>query len=142
MMGNTIQSWDYDNRIPSELDYCAVVVEQVLDQLEKASWPNKDVFGIHMAIEEAITNAIRHGNHCASDKDVHIEIKISQSSFYAKVTDQGCGFDPNSLPDPTDDENLEKTCGRGVMLMQNFVDEVTFNEEGNSVELRKKRSSP
>lgn len=139
-MGNTTD-WIYDNRVPSEPDNCAKIVNMILDQLEKASWPNKDVFGIHMAMEEAVMNAIRHGNHCCPDKEVHVLIEISSDTFYAKITDQGCGFNPAELPDPTDDENLEKSCGRGVMLIKNFVDEAVYNEKGNSVELKKKRTS-
>lgn len=94
-----------------------------------------------MAMEEAIMNAITHGNHCCPDKDVHVEIAISDSNFTAKITDQGCGFNPEDVPDPTEDENLEKTSGRGVMLMKNFVDEVHYNEKGNSVELVKQKSA-
>ena len=113
----------------------------VLGQLEKNDWPNKDIFGIHMAIEEAVMNAIRHGNQCCPEKEIHVLIEISSTQFYSKITDQGCGFNPEELPDPTDDENLEKTSGRGVMLIKSFVDEAIYNEKGNSVELKKKRSS-
>ncbi|MFK7768837.1 MAG: ATP-binding protein [Mariniblastus sp.] len=140
-MGSTAQDWIYDNQVPSDPDNCAPIIGMILDQLEKNNWPNKDVFGIHMAMEEAIMNAIKHGNHCAPDKDVHVLVEISATDFYSKVTDQGCGFNPDDVPDPTDDENLEKTCGRGVMLIKNFVDEAIYNEVGNSLELKKKRTS-
>jgi serine/threonine-protein kinase RsbW len=93
-----------------------------------------------MAMEEAIMNAIHHGNQCDDDKDVHVLIEISAKYFYSRITDQGDGFDPNELPDPTDEENLEKSSGRGVMLMRSFVDEVVYNESGNSVELKKKKT--
>jgi serine/threonine-protein kinase RsbW len=136
----TAQDWKFDKSIPSEPDCCAKIIHVVLDQLEKNEWSNKDTFGIHMAMEEAIMNAIHHGNHCAPDKDVKILIEISRDRFYAKVTDQGCGFDPAKVPDPTEEENLEKTSGRGVMLIKSFVDEVIYNEKGNSLELKKKRS--
>ena len=139
-MEKTVQHWRYDNRIPSEPDYCAKIIGLVLEQLEKSSWNNKDTFGIHMAMEEAIMNAIHHGNQCASDKDVHILIEICRDRFYSKITDQGCGFDPDSLPDPTEEENLEKDCGRGVMLIMSFVDVVVYNAIGNSVELTKRKS--
>ena len=141
-MEKALSNWSYDNRIPSEPDHCATIVGLILEQLEKFSWCNKDTFGIHMAIEEAIMNAIHHGNHCAPDKDVHIEIELSEDRFYCKITDQGCGFDPNALPDPTAEENLEKECGRGVMLITNFVDVVVYNAKGNSVEITKNRSAP
>jgi len=67
-------------------------------------------------------------------------IAISADQFYSKVTDQGDGFNPCDVPDPTLDENIGKTCGRGVVLMHNFVDEVVYNDKGNSVELKKSRT--
>lgn len=139
-MEKTARNWRYENRIPSEPDCCADIIGLILDQLEKSNWSNKDTFGIHMAVEEAIMNAIHHGNHCAPDKDVHILIELSDDRFYAKITDQGCGFDPDALPDPTAEENLEKDCGRGVMLIMNFVDVVVYNAKGNSIEITKHRS--
>lgn len=138
--GSTNEDWMFDVLIPSKPDQSAKIVSQLLDALEQRGWSNKDTFGIHMAMEEAIMNAIRHGNQCAPDKEVHIFIEIKSDRYYAKVTDQGCGFDPDDLPDPTEDENLEKTCGRGVMLIKNFVDEVIYNEVGNSVELKKTKT--
>ena len=139
-MTDTAKDWKYDQNVPSQPDVCAQIIELLLNQLNSANWPNKNVFGIHMAMEEAIMNAVRHGNQCAPDKQVHVEITISGDQFYAKITDQGDGFDPAAVPDPTLDENLNKTCGRGVTLMKNFVDEVIFNEKGNSVELKKTRT--
>ena len=135
-----VRHWSYDNRIPSEPDHCATIIGLVLEQLEKSAWANKDVFGIHMAVEEAIMNAIHHGNRCAADKHVHVVIELSEDRFYSKITDQGCGFDPTSLPDPTAEENLEKECGRGVLLIKSFVDVAIYNAKGNSLEITKYRS--
>ena len=139
-MEKMVRHWSYDDRIPSEPDHCATIIGLVLEQLEKSGWANKDVFGIHMAMEEAILNAIHHGNHCAPDQDVHVVIELSEDRFYSKITDQGDGFDPTSLPDPTAEENLEKECGRGVLLIKSFVDVVVYNAKGNSLEITKHRS--
>lgn len=132
--------WRYDNRIESDPDNCAKIVHLLLDQLEAFEWENRDIFGIHMAMEEAVMNAIRHGNKCDKEKEVHVLIEVCTRKFYSKVTDQGPGFNPTEIPDPTLEENLEKTSGRGVMLMKSFVDDVTYNERGNSVELAKVKS--
>jgi serine/threonine-protein kinase RsbW len=132
--------WRYDKNIESDPDNCAKIVHLLLDQLEAFQWENRDIFGIHMAMEEAVMNAIRHGNKCDVEKEVHVLIEICDRKFYSKITDQGPGFDPGDLPDPTLEENLEKTSGRGVMLMKSFVDVVTYNECGNSVELAKVKS--
>ena len=140
-MTETANDWTYDQRVPSDPDVCSKIIGVLLDNLEKYKWTNKDTFGIHMAMEEAVMNAIRHGNKCAPDKEVHVLIEIKKDRFYAKITDQGDGFDPTLLPDPTADNNLEKTSGRGVMLMNNFVEEVVYNDKGNSVELKKKKAT-
>ena len=139
-MESTTQHWRYDDHIPSEADCCATIVRMVLEQLEKNGWGNKDTFGIHMAMEEAVMNAIDHGNNRSPDKTVHLVIEICGDRFYSKITDQGEGFDPTKVPDPTDEENLEKDCGRGVMLIKNFVDVVLYNDKGNSLELTKQNT--
>ena len=132
--------WKFDERLESDPDNCASIVNALLGQLDAFGWCNRDTFGIHMAMEEAIMNAIRHGNRCDSAKHVHIVMELCCSRFYSRITDQGSGFDPAKIPDPTLEENLEKTSGRGVMLMNKFVDRVTYNEVGNSVELEKTKS--
>lgn len=139
-MGKPAPGWRYEKCIPSDPDCTATIVELLLDQLEKAGWGNRDTFGIHLAMEEAIMNAIRHGNKCDPEKEVQIQIEISEDHFYGCITDQGSGFNPADVPDPTAEENLEKGSGRGVMMINNFVDEATYNAKGNSVVLKKKRS--
>lgn len=137
--GSAAVSWKYDQRIASDPNNCSKVIELLLDQLAAANWANKDSFGIHMAMEEAIMNAICHGNQRQEEKLVHVVIELSEKAFYAKITDQGSGFNLEDVPDPTEDENIEKTSGRGVKLIQHFVDEVKYNEVGNSVELKKRK---
>ena len=136
-----VTNWKYDQRIVSDPNNCAIVIRELVQQLEQSGWENKDVFGIHMAMEEAIMNAIEHGNQSDPAKRVHIVIELADDRFEARITDQGDGFDLDDVPDPTADENLEKTSGRGVMLIQHFVDQVCYNEVGNSVHLVKQRSS-
>ena len=133
--------WKYDQKIESNPDHCAPIIAQLLQQLDLLNWSNKDAFGIHMALEEAILNSIRHGNQCRPGTFVHIVIELDDVQFKGTVTDEGPGFDPNDVPDPTDDSNLDKCTGRGVMLIKHFVDEATYNSSGNSVSLSKKKSS-
>ncbi|MEL7499082.1 MAG: ATP-binding protein [Planctomycetota bacterium] len=139
--GNAAVPWKYDQQIASNPNNCSKVIELLLDQLSAGDWSGKDTFGIHMAMEEAIMNAICHGNQRCETKHVHIEIEISDESFYARISDQGEGFKLEDVPDPTAIENLEKTSGRGVRLIQHFIDVVKYNENGNSVELKKMKSS-
>lgn len=139
-MNDTTWLWKLDKQIPSHPDEGVSVIREILEQLEKNGWNDKDMFGIHMAMEEAVMNAIKHGNQRDPSKSVHVEIVLSCTQFYSRVTDEGSGFDPSEVPDPTLDENLEKASGRGLMLMNNFVDVVQYNDAGNSVELTKDKS--
>ena len=93
-----------------------------------------------MALEEAIVNAIKHGNQEDPEKKVHVVVNSTLQEFYLQVTDEGDGFDPDAVPDPTLDENLELGSGRGLMLMRHYMDHVVYNDRGNSLEVTKHRT--
>lgn len=83
-------------------------------------------FGLDMSIREAVTNAVLHGNKQDEAKQVRIGIKSSAVEIEISVRDEGAGFNPTDIPDPTDPENIMKSSGRGIFLMRNFVDEVEW----------------
>ena len=95
-----------------------------------------------LGMEEALVNAVKHGNQMDHSKSVTVFIQINSIQFEAQVTDQGPGFDPGDIPDPTDIENLERPCGRGLMLIRHYMHEVTHNESGNSVHLLRRFNQP
>ena len=70
-------------------------------------------------------------------KKVFIKYTLDQDVFEIMISDEGPGFDPNDVPDPTDIENLERPCGRGLMLMRHYMTEVNYNSTGNSVRMKK-----
>jgi len=133
-------SWNYDEWIPSDTSLGNKVVLQIVQNMQQVGWPEQDMFGVHMALEEAIINAIKHGNKRDPDKQVHVIVKATRESFYLKVTDQGEGFDPNAVPDCTAEENLELGSGRGLLLMRHYMDEVSYNDQGNELVVRKTRN--
>ncbi|MCA9000095.1 MAG: ATP-binding protein [Planctomycetaceae bacterium] len=118
------------------------VQQRILSTLESLHYSSKDLFGVKLALEEAIVNAIKHGNGLDPDKQVHIHCEADRHSLKVTIEDEGEGFDPEDVPDPTDDENLEKPSGRGVMLMRAFMTSVEYNDRGNRVRLVKERSEP
>ncbi len=94
-----------------------------------------------VALREALTNAIRHGNGCAPERPVQVCIVLEGGCLSVTVRDWGPGFDADSLPDPAAPENRCRGCGRGIFLMRQFADEVVFQRPaggGQSVELRKR----
>jgi serine/threonine-protein kinase RsbW len=88
-----------------------------------------------VGLTEALSNAMLYGNHRDPSKRVLVEIAFLQECIEARVTDQGDGFDPATVPDPTTPENLMKPCGRGLFLMRKLMDEVRYNDQGNQVTL-------
>jgi serine/threonine-protein kinase RsbW len=114
---------------------------RVQDQIEKVLQENHahthDVFSIKLALEEALVNAIKHGNQMDRAKKVHISYRLHADRFEVHIADEGPGFDPADVPDPTAFENLERPCGRGLMLMRHYMSDVAFNGRGNAVSMSK-----
>ena len=133
-------TWTCDEEIPSKVEAGRDVLQNLLGQLEACGWADRDVFGIHLSVEEALVNAIRHGNQLSPDKVVRVECRVSPRLLWIRISDQGEGFDPNDVPDPTDPEQLEIPSGRGIMLMRNFMSKVEYSAGGTTVTMEKQAS--
>ena len=123
--------FEYEKRI-SSTDEGTSVRQYIVEKIEaiKQEEPRiteYDVFGVMLAMEEALVNAIKHGNQMDPKKTVLVRCSITRDLLIIiLIADQGVGFKPEEVPDPTDDENLERPCGRGVQLMRAFMKEVTY----------------
>lgn len=133
---------EFQVTIPSKSGEGQAVQERIVALLEELEYPMRDVFGMRLALEEALVNAIKHGNGMDPDKKVQIECRVSRDHVWVKIQDEGPGFDPASLPDPTLEENLDKPSGRGILLMREFMTNVEYLENGTCVILEKKRGNP
>src|SRR5439155_22614708 len=102
--------------IDSKLAEAAKVVHAILRDAESCGYGENARFAIRLALDEALSNAIRHGNRFASDKHVTVEYRASPEEVEISIADEGPGFHPRNVPDPTLDENLDRPNGRGVML--------------------------
>jgi len=107
----------------------------VVGELESHGFSEETRFSIKLAMEEAVVNAMKHGNNFDESKSVLLRFAFSEDTFYLVVRDEGPGFDFHNLPDPTDDSHLALPYGRGIMLMNAYMDKVTYNERGNEVTL-------
>jgi serine/threonine-protein kinase RsbW len=123
--------------LPSSLDAYHGFVQDVLDGLSELGWSQSDLFGIHMALEESISNAIRHGNKEDVTKHVEVECQFGPDHFWARITDEGPGFRPADVPDCCSPDCLDLPGGRGLALMNAYMSRVHYNERGNSVTLEK-----
>jgi serine/threonine-protein kinase RsbW len=116
------------------------VLEGVAAAMRGQSYSPRDVFAMRLAMEEALVNAIRHGHHYDPSKQVSVRHLVGAERVLVVVTDQGTGFDPHQVPDPLAPENLERSSGRGLLLMRAYLSWLRYNRSGNSVVLCKCRS--
>ena len=129
----------YSLTIPSETESINEVEEKVAHVLDKAGFPEDDAFAIRLALDEALANAIKHGNGYDATKNVSVRFCVKGELATIVVEDEGKGFDYNHQPDPTEPARLELPTGRGLLLMRSYMDSVTFNEKGNAVTMVKGR---
>jgi serine/threonine-protein kinase RsbW len=130
-------TWSFSGAVASELTHSREFVENVVLELQNRRWPESDVFGIRMALEEAIVNAIKHGNQHDPVKSVHIESELTDHRFWIEIRDEGLGFNPDHVPDCT--KNLDKPSGRGVLLIRHYMTTVEYCDAGTRVVMEKIR---
>ncbi len=130
-----------DITIPSDTSAGHDVQERIIGLMEEREFSMRDVFSVRLALEEALVNAIKHGNQLDPDKSVRIHCDVEQDRVYVEIEDEGPGYRPEDVPDPTLDENIERASGRGLMLIKSFMNRVEFNEKGNCIRLEKLRSA-
>lgn len=132
-----------DVTIPSDTAEARRIQDDIEQILQARHINEREIFSIKLALEEALVNAIKHGNQMDRLKNVRVAYQLFADRFEVRITDDGGGFDPGDVPDPTAFENLERPCGRGLMLMRHYMTEVAYNERGNSVAMSKVfRASP
>jgi serine/threonine-protein kinase RsbW len=108
-------------------------VDGVLVELTSAGYGGKDAFGVRLALEEALVNAIKHGHKGDPAKEVRLRYHLTPDCFLAEIADEGPGFRMEDVPDPFAPENCERPCGRGLLLIRNYMTWVRYNEAGNCV---------
>jgi serine/threonine-protein kinase RsbW len=113
------------------------VQQQILDAAERLGFKEQCLFAIKIAVEEALVNAIKHGNKLDPGKHVIIEAAISPRQAEISIEDEGPGFDRGLVPDPLADENLEKPSGRGILLIESYMNQVKWDHGGRRVRMVK-----
>lgn len=125
-------------RIELENDRAAITAlgERVVSLAKEAGYAEVSLFAVRLALEEAIVNAFKHGHRSLpGDEKVTVEYLVRPEAIELVVTDRGQGFEPEAVPDPTSEENLMKTSGRGLLLMRAYMSEITHNEAGNQIRM-------
>lgn len=131
---------DHSVSVASDFRQCREIARDIVALADAFGFDGREQSAIALAVEEALANAIRHGNRCDSSKKVQIEYSANAREVRVRITDEGPGFDPELVPDPTIPENLDSPGGRGLLLMREFMSGLEFNSTGNQVEFWKRKS--
>ncbi len=148
--------------LENESSFIGPTIEHFQENLP--SWSDRDRLQIGMALDEAISNAMHHGNlevdSCVREENddlyyetirkrksqppfchrrVRIEAEFSDQHVCVQITDDGPGFDPSTIPNPTEEDNVHRACGRGLFLIKSFMDSVCHNQTGNQITMTKLR---
>jgi len=121
-----------EGRVHSVADI-ARVIQEITGAMSAAGHPEKEIFRVHLALEEAIVNAQKHGHQGEWGTPIAVRYYVSAEGAVAQVEDQGPGFDPAAVPDPLAPENLERPTGRGLLLMRTYLSGVCHNQQGNCI---------
>ena len=122
--------------IPTRRDAIEAAQHSVLAALQRLGYDSAGAFAVRLAMEEALNNAMQHGNKNDPSRTITMLCEIDDAQAVLDILDQGEGFDPASVPDPTATENLDIPAGRGLMLMRSFMAEVRIHPPGNRVTMR------
>lgn len=126
--------------LESKRDAVADVYKSIQSCMKTHHFTDDEIFGVHLAFEEAFINAVEHGNKGDHTKKVTIKYQIDYEKIDIRVADEGKGFKPQTVPDPREEDNLYKANGRGVWLMKAYMDIVEYNEKGNEVHMVKRHT--
>ena len=129
-------------KLPSRVESIGEATAAVMDAARRLGFADDALFGIEMAVRESVTNAVLHGNRQDESKPVEVGFRGTDAGAVLTVRDRGEGFDPASVADPTAEENILKTSGRGILFMRTFMDEVTWEplpEGGTLVRMTKRK---
>ena len=121
--------------IPSDLHRGREVQEAILTRCRDAGFHEDAYFAVKLALDEAVTNAIKHGNGLDPAKRVTVRAAVTPDRMWAEVRDEGPGFVRRAVPDPTAEENLDRCSGRGLLLIEAYMTDVSWSGDGRTIRM-------
>jgi serine/threonine-protein kinase RsbW len=124
--------------IGSDLQQAEIPKKEVLDEVARCCFGEDERFAIKLALEEALCNAVKHGNKCDRSKKITVRYAVTAECCQVVVRDEGSGFTPDEVPDPTSPDRLPLPDGRGIMLLRAYMDQVEYRDNGREVYFMKR----
>lgn len=118
-------------KLPNDRAQIEKAQEALMAEVDRCGFPEVHRFAIRLAFEEAVANGFAHGSDAG--EPLQVQFDVTEQRLEMSVEDNGPGFDPSSVPDPTDEANIAKPTGRGLLLIRAYMTEVRFNEKGNKI---------
>jgi len=129
-------SVDIQRTFPATAEDVDAMLREIMDALEKNRFPVGDYDEIRLALREALNNAVKHGSGFNAGKKVHVTVRCNlNDGFWISIRDEGAGFDPDKIPNPTEPENLERFSGRGLFMIRELMDDVKFSDRGREIQM-------
>ena len=129
-----------DVRFATDPAEAMLVQAQIVDWLKERQYSVRDLFSVRLALEEGLMNAIKHGNQRDTSKFVRVLCLVDDQRTQIEIEDEGTGFDPEAVPDPLADENLDRPSGRGLFLMRQYMSSVEYRNSGRLLVMEQRRS--
>jgi serine/threonine-protein kinase RsbW len=137
MAGSNSRGRSLKFTISSSLSEGQDVRTQIMDEVARAGFNYHAIYALKLALEEALVNAIKHGNRLDASKKVYVEAHVNAEQAEIIIEDEGPGFDKAKVPDPTRDENLERCCGRGILLIESYMNIAQWTKGGRRLRMVK-----
>ena len=123
--------------IPSDYSAGRQIQERILEDVNRHGFTTDNAFAVRISLEEALVNAIKHGNGGDPGKKIHVEARITPARAEITVEDEGAAVDRAANPDPTAEDNLHKCSGRGIHLIEAYMDDVQWSRGGRRLKMVK-----
>lgn len=122
---------------PSSYAAMRDVQKTILDEVDRRGYTGASAYAIKIALDEGLINAVKHGNKLDANKTVRVSANITSEKAEIIIHDEGVGFQRSDVPDPTAEENLEKCSGRGILLIEAYMTEVEWSDNGRRIRMVK-----
>lgn len=137
-----LRSVELERDVPANPDAIERALEDIVTSLRQSRCACGDLDEVRLALREALNNAVRHGSRLNPRKRIHVTCRCNpQDGLWVRVRDEGGGFNPAQVPDPTAPENLERFSGRGLYMIRKLMDEVQFRDRGREIHMRRRPRS-